>query len=275
MFDINISVVITTYNRASLLERAIESVLAQSRPANEIIVVDDGSTDETQHLIETNYSQINYIQQTNKGVSTARNTGINNTDCNWICLLDSDDSWQPDKLEKQIQALTDNPDYLMCHTNETWYRNGQVLNQGKKHEKRGGYIFQHCLPLCAISPSSVIINKQIFDDVGLFDENLPACEDYDMWLRICCKYPVLFLDAALTNKYGGHEDQLSRKHWGMDRFRIIALQKIIEPNNLNETDRQAAINMMLNKIALFLKGAEKHGKNDYCEKFEALSKQYA
>jgi len=270
-----IAVIITTYNRVALLERAIDSVLAQSCPANEIIIVDDGSTDGTRDLIETRYSLINYIQQTNKGVSAARNTGIKSTKCDWICLLDSDDSWQPDKLEKQIQVLTDIPDYLICHTNEIWYRNGEVLNQGKKHEKHGGHIFQHCLPLCAISPSSVIINKQIFGDVGLFDESLPACEDYDMWLRICCKYPVLFLDEALTNKYGGHEDQLSRKHWGMDRFRIIALQKIIESNNLNETDRQAAINMLLNKITIFLKGTEKHGKNDYYEKFEALSKQYA
>ena len=227
MIDINISVVIPTYNRALLLERAIESVLAQSRPANEIIVVDDGSTDDTQQLIGTQYSQIHYIQQANKGVSSARNAGIITATCDWICLLDSDDSWRPEKLAKQSQALTDNPDYLICHTNETWYRNGNVLNQGKKHEKRGGYIFQHCLPLCAISPSSVIINKQLFDEIGLFDENLPACEDYDMWLRICAQYPILFLDEALTNKYGGHEDQLSIKHWGMDRFRIVALQKVI------------------------------------------------
>ncbi len=275
MFDINISVVIPAYNRARPLERALESVLAQSRPADEIIVVDDGSTDETRHLIETRYSHINYIQQTNKGVSAARNAGIKSTNHDWICLLDSDDSWQPDKLEKQTQALSENTDFLICHTNETWYRNGEILNQGKKHEKRGGYIFQYCLPLCAISPSSVIINKQIFNDVGLFDENLPACEDYDMWLRICCKYPVLFLDEALTNKQGGHEDQLSKKHWGMDRFRIIAIQKIIESNCLDETDRQAAINMLLKKISIFLKGSEKHGKNEYCERFEALSKQYA
>lgn len=208
-------------------------------------------------------------------MSSARNTGIKAATGDWICLLDSDDSWQPDKLEKQAQALIDKPDYLICHTNETWYRNGNVLNQAKKHKKRGGYIFQHCLPLCAISPSSVIIKKQLFDNIGLFDENLPACEDYDMWLRICYQHPVLFLDEALTNKYGGHADQLSAKHWGMDRFRIIALEKTIESSRLNELDRQAAINMLLKKISIFLKGAEKHGKNEFCNKFEALSKQYA
>jgi glycosyltransferase involved in cell wall biosynthesis len=270
-----ISVIIPTYNRAHVLSRAIDSVLAQSHAADEIIVVDDGSTDETVSLIKNNYPQLNLISQSNKGVSAARNNGIKNSEGTWICLLDSDDSWQSDKLEKQIKAVTDNPEYLLCHTNETWYRDGKVLNQGKKHEKRGGYIFHHCLPLCAISPSSVMINKAIFDDIGLFDEALPACEDYDMWLRICCKHPVLFIDEALTNKYGGHEDQLSRQHWGMDRFRIIALDKVIQENHLSDDNRQAAVNMLLNKIRIFLKGAEKHGENEYCEQFEQLSEQYS
>jgi glycosyltransferase involved in cell wall biosynthesis len=270
-----ISVIIPTYNREAVIGRAIDSVLAQTRPADEIIVVDDGSTDETQQLIKNEYPDTEYIKQSNKGVSAARNTGIEASSHDWICLLDSDDSWQPNKLEKQIQALTNNPDHCICHTNETWYRNGKILSQGKKHEKLGGNIFQHCLPLCAISPSSVMLSKKIFNDVGWFDDALPACEDYDMWLRICCKYPVLFIDEALTNKYGGHEDQLSRQHWGMDRFRIIALEKIIETNNLRKKDQQAAIDMLLHKIEIFLKGIEKHGKNEYCEKFEALSKQYA
>ncbi len=271
---LKISVIIPTYNRASTLPRAIDSVLAQSHAADEIIVVDDGSTDETIEIIGDQYPQIKLISQNNSGVSSARNTGIKNAIGNWICLLDSDDSWQDNKLEKQTEVIIDNPEYLICHTNENWYRDGKILNQGKKHEKRGGYnIFQHCLPLCAISPSSVMINKQVFDDVGLFDEDLPACEDYDMWLRICCKYPVLFIDEALTNKFGGHDDQLSRQHWGMDRFRIMALEKIIASNNLNKEDYQAATDMLIKKITIFLKGAEKHGKNEYCEKFEALLSQ--
>lgn len=269
-----VAIIIPTYNRAALLERAITSVIAQSYPATEIIVVDDGSTDNTEQLINENYPNIRYLYQDNQGVSAARNTGINATSCDWICLLDSDDSWQADKLEKQCLALTENPNYLFCHTNETWYRNGKILNQGKKHQKHGGNIFQYCLPLCAISPSSAMIKKDLFDEIGLFDENLPACEDYDMWLRICCQFPVLFLDEALTNKFGGHEDQLSRQHLGMDRFRIMALQKCIASQPLNEADRKAAIDMLLNKINIFLKGAEKHGKNEHCEQFEALAKKY-
>jgi len=270
-----ISVIIPTYNRASVLPRAIDSVLSQSLVATEIIIVDDGSTDETPNLIAKENSKVKYIRQDNKGVSAARNLGIKNATSEWVCLLDSDDSWQADKLEKQVEALTNNPDYFICHTNETWFRNGKILNQGKKHKKLGGHIFQHCLPLCAISPSSVMIKKTLFDNVGLFDENLPACEDYDMWLRICSTYPVLFIDEALTNKFGGHDDQLSRQHWGMDRFRIIALEKIIKSKNLNIEDHQAATEMLLKKIDIFLKGAEKHGKNEYCEMFEIISKEYA
>ncbi len=275
MSDMTISVVIPSYNRVHHLERTIDSVLAQSRSANEIIIVDDGSTDNTRQLLESKYPQIQTIYQANKGVSAARNNGIKQAKSRWIALLDSDDSWQAEKLALQIEALKTSPEYLICHTNETWLRNGKFLNQGKKHEKRGGQLFQHCLPLCTISPSSVIINKQIFDEIGLFDEGLPACEDYDMWLRICCRYPVLYLEKPLTNKYGGHEDQLSRKYWGIDRFRIIALQKIIESRHLNKLDRQAAINMLLKKISIFLKGAKKHGNNEYCKKFEALTEQYA
>ena len=271
---LKISVIIPSFNRASVLPRAIDSVLAQTHKTDQLIVIDDGSTDTTKALIKEKYPDIDLISQENKGVSAARNTGIQHSTGDWICLLDSDDSWQDDKLEKQLHMLNENPGYLICHTNETWYRNGKVLNQGKKHEKRGGHIFKHCLPLCAISPSSVMMNKQVFDDVGLFDETLTACEDYDMWLRICCRYPVLFIDEALTNKYGGHDDQLSRKYWGMDRFRIIALEKIIKSNYLSDDDLQAAINMLLNKITIFLKGAEKHGKNEYCDRFAAMLKQY-
>lgn len=275
MIDNKITVVIPTYNRVRLLERALESVLSQTYPADEIIVVDDGSTDNTKQQLQTHYPQVIYQYQPNKGVSAARNAGITASNNEWVCLLDSDDSWQTNKLENQVRAVSENPRYLLCHTNETWYRNGKILNQGKKHQKHGGYIFQYCLPLCAISPSSVMINKQIFNEVGLFDENLPACEDYDMWLRICSLHPVLFLDEALTNKFGGHEDQLSRKHWGMDRFRIIALKKVIESNRLNEIDKQAAVNTLLHKITIFLEGAKKHDNKLYCDEFEALSRQYA
>ena len=179
-----ISLIIPTYNRCLLLKRALHSVLEQSRPPDEIIVVDDGSTDKTAEMLKQEFPQINTISQINKGVSAARNKGIQQAQGDWIAFLDSDDSWQAEKLATQIRALQQAPELKVCHTEETWIRNGVRVNTMHKHKKSGGWIFEQCLPLCAMSPSSIMIHRSVFDDVGLFDENLPACEDYDLWLRI-------------------------------------------------------------------------------------------
>ena len=270
----HISVVIPTFNRATLITRALDSVLAQSRQADEIVVVDDGSTDNTADLIHNYYSQVTLLSQENQGVSTARNLGIRHAKCEWIALLDSDDEWQPEKLEKQLVLLADNPDYRICHTNETWIRHDVRVNQMKKHRKYGGYIFPYCLPLCVISPSSVVIHRSVFDQIGLFDESLPACEDYDLWLRICARFPVLYIEDELITKHGGHEDQLSKKHWGMDRFRILALEKVISDPLLDKSNRNAAIDMMLDKISIYLSGAKKYANTELVTRFEQLRDQY-
>ncbi|MGY8813338.1 MAG: glycosyltransferase family 2 protein, partial [Gammaproteobacteria bacterium] len=217
---LNISVIIPTYNRLESLLRALESVLNQSYQAYEIIIVDDGSTDQTADYIKRNFSNVKYLYQSNTGVSSARNTGIEHSSGDWLAFLDSDDQWHKDKLMHQSNLLVNNPDYLIIHSDEIWIRNGKRINQKKKHQRRSGYIFQDCLRLCVISPSSVIIHKSIFKDIGLFNQSFPACEDYDLWLRICYKYPVLCASKNLVYKYGGHGDQLSQKYWGMDRFRI-------------------------------------------------------
>ena len=271
----SVSVVIPTYNRVHLLERALDSVLRQTLAADEIIVVDDGSTDNTASTLKSFHPEAKLIQQDNLGVSAARNTGISAARHDWIALLDSDDVWHENKLERQITALNNAPEYLICHSDEIWIRNGVRVNQMNKHKKAGGHIFQHCLPLCAISPSAVMIHRSLFDEIGLFDENLPACEDYELWLRICSRYPVLFIDEALITKHGGHHDQLSRRYWGMDRFRIQALNKIVSANKLNDGDRDAAIKMMVNKINIYLAGAEKHGNTEHVEDFKELLTKYA
>ena len=270
----SISVVIPTYNRSVLLERALDSVLAQTLPADEIIVVDDGSTDNTVSMLKSRYPGVNLITQDNRGVSAARNAGIEAARHDWIALLDSDDVWHQNKLEKQLQGLNNSPEYLICHSDETWIRNGFRVNQMNKHKKVGGYIFQHCLPLCVISPSAVMIHRLLFDEVGLFDETLPACEDYDLWLRLCSRYPVLYIEEALVTKYGGHDDQLSRQYWGMDRFRIQTLNKIISSDKLNDIDHDAAIKMMRSKINIYLAGAEKHDNTEHVDDFKQLLEKY-
>lgn len=261
----NVSVVVPSFNRIDVLHRALDSVLAQKGCEFEVIVVDDGSDDGTDVYLRDNYPQVTLIKQSNQGVSAARNAAINHANGDWIALLDSDDQWLEGKLESQLAEL-DRTGLKVCHTDEIWIRNGVRVNQMNKHKKRGGSIFKYCLPLCAMSPSSIVIHRSIFDDVGLFDISLPACEDYDLWLRITAHYQVAFLDKPLINKYGGHDDQLSRQFWGMDRFRVIALDNLLSnPDNLRSLkceDYDAALAMLIKKVKILLKGAVKHNNHE-------------
>jgi glycosyltransferase involved in cell wall biosynthesis len=270
----SVSVIITTFNRRHTIERAIDSVLNQTHPADEIILIDDGSTDGTDQLIKINYPNIIYIWQENQGISHARNTGISLSTFNWIALLDSDDEWLSSKLYQQIRALQDQLDYKICHTNELWIRNGKRVNQMKKHEKSGGLIFEKCLPLCIISPSSVMIQRSVFDEYGLFDQSLPVCEDYDLWLRLCAFLPVLYIEDPQIIKYGGHSDQLSRKYWGMDRYRMKVLEKIIDNPKLSPEKLRAAIQTLIEKIDIYILGAKKRGKDDEVVRYEQKRTRY-
>ncbi len=272
--NIKISVVITTFNRAELVVRAIKSVLNQKSAADEIIVIDDGSTDETAAIIQKEYPQIKYFYQENQGISAARNLGISKAIFPWIAFLDSDDEWLPAKLEKQREILIAHPRTKICHTNEIWVRNGKRVNQMNKHKKYGGKIYKYCLPLCIISPSSVLIHHDIFTHYGVFDIALPACEDYDLWLRICAFETVSYLDEALIIKYGGHSDQLSHKYWGMDRFRIRALIKMLENKQVDPENRKATMMMLLEKIRIYIAGATKRKKDDDIEYYSSLYQKY-
>lgn len=263
-----ISVIIPTYNRKHTLNRAIHSVLSQTSQPREIIAVDDGSTDGTKKWLAKMYPAIRYIHQSNSGVSAARNVGIKTAQGDWLAFLDSDDEWLPQKLERQVEAVKKDADSLFCHTNETWIRNGVRVNQGKKHRKYGGLIFDKCLDICRISPSSALFKKSILDDTGLFDEELSVCEDYDLWLRITASYPVIFLDEPLIKKYGGHEDQLSRVPAGIEQYRIQSLEKILHTVELTPAQSDAARKMLLRKMNIYLGGLKKRGRSELIEKIE-------
>lgn len=247
---------------------------AQTSPANEVIVVDDGSTDNTCKKIQQQYPQVRLIHQQNKGVSKARNTAIRAARYEWIALLDSDDEWLPAKLETIRKFQQKNPHEVMFHSDEIWIRNGVRVNPMNKHEKQGGMIFQQCLPLCVISPSAAVIHNSLFQHVGMFNESLPACEDYDLWLRLCHQYPVFFIDQLLIKKYGGHADQLSRKYWGMDRFRIRALKDLLQLPTLTEKQRNQSISMLQSKLNILIRGARKHKNQQVLDEFEPLLKLY-
>jgi glycosyltransferase involved in cell wall biosynthesis len=270
-----VSVVIPTYNRAGVVSRALTSLGSQTRPPDEVIVIDDGSNDDTERLIRHEFPAVRYLRQENRGVAAARNRGIREARGEWLAFLDSDDEWLPQKLERQLEALRQQPQFLLCHTNEIWIRRGRRVNPMKKHAKSGGHIFQKCLPLCVISPSAVILHRGVLERVGLFDESLPACEDYDLWLRVTSLYPVLYLEDPLIVKYGGHPDQLSRRHWGMDRFRIRALEKVLDSDELSVEDRRAAAKMLLQKIDVYLAGARRRGRRKDASEYERKREHYA
>ena len=264
-----VSVIIPTYNRAHTLARALDSILAQTLPAQEIMVVDDGSQDGTEALVRQGYPQVRYLSQSNGGVSRARNLGIAAAREDWIALLDSDDAWLPKKLQAQYEELGKHPEIRLCHTEEIWIRNGRRVNQMDKHAKSGGRIFRACLPRCVISPSSAILHRSLFDEVGAFDEELPACEDYDLWLRVCATEPVAYVTTPQIEKYGGHADQLSHQHWGMDRFRIQALEKVIGSGKLDAEDRAAAYAVLIEKAGILAAGARKRNNLERAAYYEA------
>lgn len=272
-----LSVIIPTFNRAHVLARAISSVLSQTLDQGafsiELIVIDDGSTDETADLIAQNYPSIRYFHQQNQGVSAARNLGLKHAKGEWLALLDSDDEWLPNKLSRQFELLIGSG-LKVCHTEEIWIRNGVRVNQMNKHRKTGGWIFKKCLPLCAMSPSSIVIHNSVFNDVGNFDADLPACEDYDLWLRIANKHQVAYVEEPCIKKYGGHEDQLSRLHWGMDRFRVIALQNFLDSSAAKPENAELARTMLLKKLSILHKGALKHDNHELVAQCEASRAKY-
>ena len=255
-----ISVILPTYNRSHLIERSLNSILAQTDPAWEVIIVDDGSTDQTTEILDQYKDDVIILSQPNRGVSAARNLGINEASGDWIAFLDSDDQWHPNKLAQQKSALESHAGFLVCHTDEIWIRNGVRVNPMKKHNKPNGWIFTQCLPLCCVSPSTILVAKEVFSDVGVFDPQLPACEDYDLWLRIFSRYPILLVEEPLITKYGGHDDQLSVRYWGMDRFRVKALIKLLEGGTLNQSQRQDTKKMLLKKLTILRNGSGKRAK---------------
>ena len=210
--------------------------------------------------MEFTHPQVRVVALTeNRGVSAARNIGIRLASSEWIGFLDSDDTWKPTKWETQYRKLKTDSTILFSHTNETWIRNGKFVNPMKKHQKHGGWIYEKCLPLCAISPSSVVLHKTLIEKVGTFDESLPACEDYDYWLRITSRVPVQFIESEEIIKTGGHTDQLSKKHWGMDRFRLKALEKQLSNPELSQDHRNQTLRVFLKKCKILENGARKRG----------------
>jgi glycosyltransferase involved in cell wall biosynthesis len=274
-----ISVIIPTYNRAAFLERAIASVLAQGCVCGELIVVDDGSTDASPKVVEriaaTARLPIRLLRQENRGAAAARNTGIRAARGRLLAFLDSDDWWLPGKLDLQVAAMNEHPGALISHTREIWFRHGRRVNQKKKHDPPGGDIFAASLLMCVVGMSTVMARRELFDRYGVFDETLPCCEDYDLWLRVGCREPFLLVPQALTGKDGGREDQLSVIHrLGMDVHRIRSLVNLIDSHCLDPAQHRAAVAELVRKCAIYGQGCNKHGRPEEGLRYQRLAEHY-
>jgi glycosyltransferase involved in cell wall biosynthesis len=275
-----ISVIIPAYNRASLLKEAIQSVLDQdyfisSNEAAlfELLIIDDGSTDDTKEIVGAFGNRVKYHYQANEGISASRNFGLRLSKGDYIAFLDSDDLWKKAKLRMQMNLMENLPQAKVCYTEEIWIRKGVRVNPKKKHQKYSGWIFDKVLPLCLLSLSSALFKREVFEEVGHFDEELPVCEDYDFGIRVAQKYAIYLIPRALIVKRGGHPDQLSRKFWGMDRFRIKALEKAL---NLGLTTPQEELvkQEMVRKCRILARGFEMRNNQEEAKKYFKLLEKY-
>ncbi len=257
-----VSVIIPTYNRRELVREAVLSVLCQRYGALEVIVVDDGSDDGTAAMVDSMGGEVRCLRIPHGGVSRARNAGILASRGRWIAFLDSDDLWLPHKICTQMQFLMDHPEYRICQTEEVWIRNGRRVNPRKYHRKPQGHCFERLLERCLVSPSAVVLERSLLEETGLFDENLPACEDYDLWLWIGCRHPLGLIAEALVVKRGGHGDQLSGSLPGLDRWRIKALEKILTSGRLSEVQSVQALAALRMKCRVYGGGCLKRGRFD-------------
>lgn len=274
-----VSVIIPTYNRSSFLTKAITSVLNQSYTHLELIVVDDGSTDDTADVVHTFKAKstvpVRYIYQENRGPASARNKGMASAQFDFIAFLDSDDWFHKNKIALQLSAMEKNIECNISHTQEIWYRRGLHLNQKKKHKKDEGDIYRRCLELCAVGMSTIMMHKRLIEVIGWFDEQMPCCEDYDYWLRASSRFPFLLIDEPLTYKSGGRTDQVSSIHRiGIDKFRIQAIEKILNMPGLTDQQYRQALCELEKKCTLYGNGCKKHGRDEEGEYYLDLPNRF-
>jgi len=272
-----VSVIIPTYNRRVMVREAIDSVLAQTAVAFELIVVDDGSSDGTGEdlaRLSAEYAKTIRIERiANRGPAAARNRGVAIARAPLIAFLDSDDLWSPTKLERQVAFMRLNPGCEISQTNETWIRNGRRVNPGMRHRKRAGNFFVESLRTCLVSPSAVLMQMRLFDSIGGFDEDMTAAEDYDLWLRILIDHEVGLLDEPLVTRRAGHPDQLSAATPAIDRFRILALAKLLGDDLLSPEQRLATAEVLAEKCRIYAVGLARRSRIDQARLYEWVADQ--
>lgn len=274
------SIVIPVFNRPDKVPRAVDSVLGQRGrngpwTALEVLVVDDGSTDATPAALrairDPRVRVLRHAQ--NQGVSAARNTGLAAAQGEYLALLDSDDWWLPEKLATHL-ACHEAGGWRLSQSDEIWVRRGRRVNPMAKHAKPEGWFFEDALKLCLISPSCVLFDRWFWEEVGPFDPSLPACEDYDLWLRTLVRHPVGYCPEKLVCRTGGHPDQLSRKIIGLDLYRLQALDRLLRTRPLSASQHRAAIRELRTKARVYITGCLRHDKPEEAERVKGWLGQW-
>jgi glycosyltransferase involved in cell wall biosynthesis len=268
-----VSVIIPTYNRRAMLLEAIDSVLSQSIREFELIVIDDGSTDGSAEHLKGLAKTVRIERIEHRGPAAARNRGVELAHAPLIALLDSDDLWAPAKLERQLAFMHANPGCAISQTNEIWIRNGRRVNPGVRHRKRGGDIFIDSLRTCLISMSATMMRADLFRSLAGFDELMDAAEDYDLWLRILIDHEAGLLDEPLVTRRGGHPDQTSATTPALDRFRILALTKLLAEDRLSQARRTAVVEVLAEKCRIYAGGLARRGRVDQARFYERIADQ--
>lgn len=223
-----VSVIIPSYNCASFIPETLESVFAQTYRDLEIILVDDGSTDDTPAVVAPYLDRITYIRQKNGGLPAARNTGIRAAKGEFIALLDADDSWMADKLERQLPRFADAEVGIVYSDFSVRYADGRfqpsyLVNRPLASE---GYVLENYIRSRFLFPSTMVIRQKCLEEFGLFDEEMLACEDIELFARICSRWKIARIDAPLMIRYEGTHNITSNSR-KINQYTILALQKVL------------------------------------------------
>jgi len=272
-----VSVIVPTYNRADYLAEALWSVREQTCRVGQLVIVDDGSTDGTEVYVQSlnNQPNLRYLRIPHCGMpGKVRNAGARLATGEYLAFLDSDDLWEPEKLARQVAYFEEHQEIQICHTRETWQRGEKIVSQAGQKHRRSGIIFADALKKCIIGPSTVMMRRELFEELGGFREDLEIAEDYELWLRITARVPVGYIDEPLVVKRGGHADQLSEKYGQIEIFRIKALLVNLEEGSFQGEQRHMVARELVRKCRIYAQGCEKRGKGDEARRYREIALNY-
>lgn len=236
-----ISTIIPTYNASRYICQCIDSVLNQTYSQHEIIVVDDGSTDNTYELLQGYSKVIKYIYQENSGPSSARNRGIEVSTGDWLAFVDSDDVWMPDKLEKQVKCISKNRDYVLV-VSDMYEGNDPSCTKAPIFEKfddiKEGFIFDRLLKSSYIYTPTVLVNKDIVKEFNGFDTKLNMLEDLDLFLKIAYKYQIGVVNEMLVFRRR-HDQNISKSLGSLDRRAMFWRKVLVDYPSISATQSES------------------------------------